>query len=104
MTTLDPMLAMMLAAHGIEITTTQRHALVEYAQRVAHEIATRSGGDATSDDVAVEMEARGFRYADLGNAAGAIFRHGWEWTGAVTRSQRPSSHGRLIRIWRRRDA
>ena len=35
----------------------------------------------------------------LGNAAGSVFKN-MEWTGRVVRSERPSTHGRIIRVWR----
>lgn len=57
-------------------------------------------GDITSDDVALAMEAAGFNYEALGNAAGSVFRGRFEWTGKTTVSARPSTHGRIIRVWR----
>jgi choline dehydrogenase-like flavoprotein len=35
----------------------------------------------------------------LGNARGSVFRGQFEWTGAIVPSTRPSSHGRMIRVW-----
>jgi hypothetical protein len=58
-------------------------------------------GEVHADDVAIWMANRGMDYAALGNAAGSVFR-GMEWTGRVVRSERPSTHGRILRVWRLR--
>jgi hypothetical protein len=46
------------------------------------------------------MAENGLDYADLGNAAGSVFDGRFAWTGEVVASRRPSTHGRLIRVWR----
>ena len=56
-------------------------------------------GDVTSDEVALIMRDRGLDYSLLGNAAGSVF-DGFAWTGRVVQSKRPSTHGRIIRVWR----
>ena len=57
-------------------------------------------GTVNADEVALMMAENGLDYTDLGNAAGSVFDGKFEWTGAVVQSRRPSTHGRLIRVWR----
>ena len=76
-----------------------RPTLLADAQAIAKRVASR-WEFVTSDDVAAEMMAAGLRYEDLGNAAGSVFRSDFAWTGKVTSSIRPSTHGRMIKVWR----
>jgi hypothetical protein len=57
-------------------------------------------GTVHADDVAGAMANDGLNYADLGNAAGSVFDCSFQWTGQVIRSLRPSTHGRIVRVWR----
>ena len=75
-----------------------REWLLAQAQQCARQ-ACSAFGEVTSDDVASFMSARGLDYSALGNAAGSVFK-GMEWTGRIVRSERPSTHGRIIRVWR----
>lgn len=72
-----------------------RETLLGAAQTIARGIA-HTHGEVTSDDVAGFM---GYDYPQLGNAAGSVFK-GFAWTGRVVQSKRPSTHGRIIRVWR----
>lgn len=83
---------------GMAAAENGREWLLAQAQRCARESATVYG-TVTADDVAVWMANRGMDYSALGNAAGSVFK-GMEWTGRVVRSERPSTHGRIIRVWR----
>lgn len=78
--------------------------LLLVAQACARAVAGRLGS-VTMDDVALELSLVGEDASCLGNAAGSVFRgEEWEWTGQVVRSARPSTHGRMIRVWRLRGA
>lgn len=78
--------------------------LLATAQRCARRVAERLGS-VSMDDVALELASAGEDVSRLGNAAGSVFRgEEWEWTGQVVRSARPSTHGRMIRVWRLRGA
>lgn len=83
---------------GLAAAENGREWLLAQAQRLARE-SCDINGEATSDDVAMMMASRGLDYGALGNAAGSVFK-GMEWTGRVVRSERPSTHGRIIRVWR----
>lgn len=84
---------------GMTAAADARHQLLTHAQAIARRVATDLG-NVTSDDVALVMQRRGLQYADLGNAAGSVFRTDFEWTGKVIPSARVSTHGRMIKVWR----
>jgi hypothetical protein len=84
---------------GMHLAADARPTLLGDAQTIAKRIALR-WEVVTSDDVAAVMMAKGMRYEDLGNAAGSVFRSDFAWTGRVTSSIRPSTHGRMIKVWR----
>jgi hypothetical protein len=53
-----------------------------------------------ADDVQTELAKHGYTSADLGNAAGAIFRGAnWHDTGTTIASQRKGTHRRKITVW-----
>ena len=83
---------------GKALAAARRHELLTAARGFAAFIA-RERGAVTADDVAQLMAANGLDYSDLGNAAGSVFDMRFQWTGRVIPSQRPSTHGRLIREW-----
>ena len=85
---------------GMARARTARSGILAIAQRIAAQICDEYG-TVTSDDVAERMEKIGLTYSGLGNASGSVFRNGFEWTGQVTKSKRPSTHGRMIRVWRK---
>jgi hypothetical protein len=84
---------------GMSLAAQSRELLLTQARLLAHEHAARHG-TVTADDVAALMSAAGMNYADLGNAAGSVFRDGFVWTGDVRQSARVSTHRRLVRVWR----
>jgi hypothetical protein len=84
---------------GMTLSAQAREILLTQARLLAHEHAARHG-TVTADDVAALMAAAGLNYADLGNAAGSVFREGFVWTGDVRQSARVSTHRRLVRVWR----
>ena len=84
---------------GMHQAAEARPGLLADAQAIAKRVALR-WEFVTSDDVAAEMMTAGLRYEDLGNAAGSVFRVDFVWTGNVTSSIRPSTHGRMIKVWR----
>lgn len=89
---------------GMQTAASRRAALLAIAQDCAFRIAM-DYGFCDSDMVAEAMLALGHNYDDLQNAAGSVFRARqkfwkWEWTGEVCKSQRPSTHSRIIRKWR----
>jgi hypothetical protein len=84
---------------GMHLAANARPTLLGDAQTIAKRIALR-WEVVTSDDVAAVMMAEGMRYEDLGNAAGSVFRSDFAWTGKVTSSIRPSTHKRMIKVWR----
>lgn len=83
---------------GMAAAENGRAWLLAQAQRCARH-AAQVYGTVHADDVAIWMANRGMDYSALGNAAGSVFK-GMEWTGQVVRSERPSTHGRIIRVWR----
>jgi hypothetical protein len=85
---------------GMAAAKNGREWLLAEARRAARN-ACSVYGEVHADDVAIWMANRGMDYAALGNAAGSVFR-GMEWTGRVVRSERPSTHGRILRVWRLR--
>lgn len=53
------------------------------------------------DDCEGFLTSIGKTNKDLGNAAGAIFKHpDWQFTGMRTASLRKSNHARDIKVWR----
>jgi hypothetical protein len=79
--------------HGMDMAAAHRAAMLEYARRIAENIA-RTQGYCTSDDVG---EATG---VDLGPAAGSLFKDGnWEFV-EWKKSHRVTNHARLIGIWK----
>lgn len=85
--------------HGMERAALARPALLAAAQESARRLAL-AHGRVTADDVAFCLWMRGLDYSALGNASGSVFRTDFEWTGEVVSSKRPSTHGRVIRVWR----
>jgi|688.fasta_scaffold376009_1 hypothetical protein len=84
---------------GMAMAAAANAQLLAVAQRLALEIA-QARGLVCADDVALEMHRLGLDYQSLGNAAGSVFRGRFEWTGNVVASDRVSTHGRMIKVWR----
>lgn len=97
-TLFDAMEAQRRRNAGLAAAENGREWLLAEARRAARN-ACSVYGEVHADDVALYMESRGLDYAALGNAAGSVFK-GMQWTGRVVRSERPSTHGRIIRVWR----
>ncbi len=91
-------------AEGMTASARARNELLEEARDIARHIGRYSPEHlCTSDDVAQTFLQRGLKYADLGNAAGSIFKgKEWEFSGRYTKSRRVSAHARDIKIWRLR--
>ena len=91
-----------LKNEGMQAAATHQAELLQIARNAAEWVANHIRyGTCTSDDVAMRMQYLGYRYSDLGNAAGSIFAgKKWRFTGDRIRSQRPSAHAREIKIWR----
>jgi len=79
-----------------------RREVLALAQQLARRIAlSRESRETHMDDVQAALIGRGYTPADLGNAAGAVFRERcWRFTGRWTKSERVSSHRNDLRIWR----
>jgi hypothetical protein len=88
---------------GMQKAASAKSGLLAVAQTHAVRIA-KNLGTVNSDQVAQSMADHGFRYEELQNASGSVFRGDFEWTGQVTASQRPSTHGRMIKVWRLKNA
>lgn len=84
---------------GMALAARNNPELLAFAQQVAREHAVLHD-TVTSDDVAAAMHFYGKDWESLGNARGSVFRGQFEWTGAVVASRRPSTHARMIKVWR----
>ena len=84
---------------GMWLAAENKQELLATARGFAAFVAKQQG-TVNADEVALMMAENGLDYTDLGNAAGSVFDGKFEWTGAVVSSRRPSTHGRLIRVWR----
>jgi hypothetical protein len=84
--------------YGMSLAAGAKQELLQLAQASARRLIEQLG-EATSDDVARDMEAKGLNYTALKNAAGSVF-NGFVWTGKVICSARASTHGRMIKVWR----
>jgi hypothetical protein len=83
---------------GMWLAANQKQELLAAARGFAAFVA-KSQGTVNADEVALMMAENGLDYSELGNAAGSVFDGRFEWTGRVVPSRRPSTHGRLIRVW-----
>ena len=89
---------------GMDRAAQARSTLLALARFYARRIATnRHDRCCDADQVQAEMQRQGYSSAQLGNAAGSIFRgKHWQDTGRRMRSERAGNHAREIRIWRLR--
>jgi hypothetical protein len=85
---------------GIESAAAARAKVLGFARGVARELAA-TYGQTDADAVITSLELQGFdTTAELGNAAGAIFRGaGWTFVG-YKKSVRLSRHANKIGIWK----
>lgn len=89
---------------GIAQAAECRNELVEQVRsHLALMARSRGNRCVSADDIERVLSVIGKTHADLGNAAGVIFRtDAWEFTGVWTPSQRKSNKARFIRVWRLR--
>jgi hypothetical protein len=83
---------------GLGVTSLARKDLLEAAKTIAVELSSKYG-EVTSDDVFAAMRARGMHPECLGNAAGAVFRGSFTFTGKWKKSARVTNHARMNRVW-----
>lgn len=84
---------------GMALAAAARGSLLAAAQECAVTVC-KQYGEVTSDMVAFRMQAMNLDYSALGNASGSVFRGRFEWTGHMVASVRPSTHARMIKVWR----
>jgi hypothetical protein len=100
--TMDLFAGMESRDQGIRKATESRNELVEQV-RAHMALLARSRGNrcVTADDFESILKLINKTHADLGNAAGGVFKtEEWEFTGHFTPSQRKSNKARFIRVWR----
>jgi hypothetical protein len=87
---------------GIAQAAESRNGLVNKVRyQLEHIARNRPDRCVTIDDAVPFLEAIGMSSADLGNAAGGIFKtEAWEFSGCWVPSRRVSNHGRSVRVWR----
>ena len=94
----SPLTGEQLKAQGMKRAAESRSVALSVARHCAKSHAYRYG-KATADDATRHFTKA--MHEDLGNAAGSIFAgKDWEFTGEWRKSARPSSHCRMIRVWR----
>ena len=81
---------------GQERAANNRPKELEYARSVARQLAQKNG-TVTADDVQAVLIKQGI---ELKNAAGSLFKKGFEWTGEFVNSRRVKAHSNLLRRWR----
>jgi len=86
---------------GMGLAASNRDWVLRQARNAAAEIAnSRESKCCTADDVARAMLKLGYLPAQLGNAAGSVFRgNRWRFTGRWIPSTRVGNHARMIRVW-----
>lgn len=90
---------------GIAHATTNKSELLRHAQAVAEQIAaSRASRKVSIDCVMRQLIEEGFTPADLGKAAGSVFRNNliWEFTGEYIKTKRITSHARPVGVWKLR--
>lgn len=95
-----------LASHeakeaGMGLAANRRKECLALAKELALKLANeRSDRQTNIDEVQQELWKLGYNPAELGNAAGSVFKtNHWIFTGKWTNSTRISSHARAVRIW-----
>jgi len=100
----DAIAAREAAERGITLAAGKHAALLAIAREAARDIALeRPSRTVTADDVQAWLaDSIGYDEGSLENAMGSVFRgKHWYWDGfSVVKSQRPKSHGRLLRVWK----
>lgn len=88
-------------ARGMAKAAAHHNELLEIARHVAEAIARCGDGTANMDQVCIQLMIMDYNPADLGNAAGSVFKgNQWEFTGERVKSSKVSSHAREIKTWR----
>lgn len=96
----DSVEAEQLKREGMDEAARKRADILLLAKPYARRFAEWSG-TCCADDVLRYIMGLGYSPADLGNAAGSIFRGPeWEFTGTWIPSNRTSNHRRYLRVWR----
>jgi hypothetical protein len=86
-------------AKGMSLAENNNRPMVELFRAIALEIIAE---EVTIDDVRNSAYWRNISY-EPGNWLGSIFtKKDWEWTGKVKASTHAGSHGRMVKIWRRK--
>lgn len=87
---------------GLALARTNKQMLLSLCRNELVRIAfTRDDLTATADDVQGYLESIGYTSADLGNAAGSLFRQKcWKFTGEWSPSSRKTNHAHSNRVWR----
>lgn len=92
-----------LKRRGMASAAAHHNELLEIARDVAEAIARSGDGTVTMDQVAMQLISMDYNPAELGNAAGSVFRgNRWEFTGERVKSTKVSAHAREIKVWKRK--
>lgn len=96
----DAVAAREAAEQGIAEAADNKRSLLEFAKKKAIELG-RQNQFVTADDVQAALVENKISDRALGNAAGSVFKDKtlWRYADRVVKSERVSSHGRLIRVW-----
>lgn len=90
-----------LKQEGMDQAAVNKASLLQFARRVAVDLATTGDGTCDADMVQAELERLGVDQHALGNAAGRLFTHkDWVPTGEIIKSVRPWAHRNPIKRWR----
>lgn len=85
---------------GMNLAATKNSEILETFRRIAKHFVTKDKVDI--DDVRRVAEELGYSYTP-GNWCGSVFTtKEWVWTGEVKASTHPGSHGRMVKVWRRK--
>jgi hypothetical protein len=90
-----------LKTKGMELAAESRKELLNIARIEARFLAMKHPEHlVTADEVQAALIAKNYNPAQLGNAAGSIFKgKAWQFQG-YQKSARKSNHGRDIKIWK----
>lgn len=85
---------------GMNFAAEKHSDMLETFRRIAKHFIVKDTVDI--DDVRRVAEELGYNYAP-GNWLGSVFTtKDWMWTGEVKASTHQGSHGRMIKVWRRK--
>ena len=87
---------------GMNFAAEKHRVILDTFRRIAMHFVVKD--KVTIDDVREVAEELGYSY-EPGNWLGSVFmRSEWEWTGEVRASTHSGSHGRMVKVWRRKHA